>query len=153
MKLSTGKHFICDSHLVEDAVVPSKVNVCPFPYLSFLSLYSILTPSPLKNILTPQQTESTLKYDRFVWVELLKCTKPDPRSKFLRRAFWWKGVPFLPGSNQWRRDPRKEMENDQFYSWGFNNSQNMGLLGKVGLEDDVDFWAKMVASYTSLLNW
>lgn len=30
------------------------------------------------------------------------------------------------------------MENDQLYSGEFNHSQNMRLLGKVGLEDDIE---------------
>lgn len=33
------------------------------------------------------------------------------------------------------------------------NFQNMRLFGKVGLEDDIEIWAKIVASHTSLLTW
>ena len=88
VNLAIGEHFIDDSHLFENTVVPSKVNAGSFPYLSFISLYSI--PIQLKIILTPQSPESTLKYNRFFWVELLKFTKPNPRAKFLSKAFWLK---------------------------------------------------------------
>ena len=41
------------------------------------------------------------------------------------------------------------MGNDHFYMGESNSSQGTGLLDKVGLEDDTEFWTKMVASYTS----